>query len=304
VNARRAGELPASAAAAVILPPGAPSHGKPALRTKLPQLAFARVLAIFHPPTKAPSGIHPTAVVDPSARVDPSASVGPLVVIEEGAAIGARTEVRAFALIAEGVRVGEDCVIGSHVVLRARARVGSRVILHDGVVVGADGFGYTPSERGLPEKIPQVGTVVIEDDVEIGALSTVDRATTGVTRIGRGVKIDNLVMIAHNCDVGDYSIIASQSGLSGSTKLGRGVLMGGQSGAAGHQSIGDGARVASRGAVAGDVAPGETVAGAPAFPIARWRRAVIALERLPELLHRVRRLERAAGLERKDDGGT
>ncbi len=304
VNARRAAELSASAAAAAILPPGAPSHGKPALRTMLPHLAFARALTILHPPAKPAPGIHPTALIDPSALVDPSASVAPYVVVEAGVVIGARTQVRAFALVAEGVRVGEDCVIGSHVVLRARALVGSRVILHDGVVVGADGFGYTPGEGGLPEKIPQVGTVVIEDDVEIGALSTVDRATTGATRIGRGVKIDNLVMVAHNCDVGDYSIIASQSGLSGSTKLGRGVLMGGQSGAAGHQSIGDGARIASRGAVAGDVAPGVTVAGAPAFPIARWRRAMIALERLPELIHRVRRLERAAGLPRKDDSET
>ena len=301
VDARRAAELVRSKAAAAILPPGVPAAGKPALRTKLPHLAFARALRAFNPAVSPAPGIHPTASVAPGARVDPSACVGPYAVLEADARVGARTEVRAFALIASGVSVGEDCVIGSHAVLRARARVGDRVILHDGVVVGADGFGYTPDGRGGVEKIPQVGSVEIEDDVEVGALSTIDRATTGVTRIRRGVKIDNLCTVAHNCDVGEGTIIAAQSGLSGSTKIGRGVLMGGQTATPGHQTIGDGARVAARGAPAGDVAPGETVAGTPAMPIATWRRAVVALERLPELFRRVRRLEKAAGVKEKDE---
>jgi UDP-3-O-[3-hydroxymyristoyl] glucosamine N-acyltransferase len=299
VNAKRAGALAESRASAVILPPGVPSHGRPALRTPLPQLAFARALRAFHPDRRPVPGIHPTAVVAPSARIDPSAYVGPYVVIEEDARIGARTEVRPFALVAAGVVVGEDCRIGSHVTVRA-ARLGNRVVLHDGVMVGSDGFGYTPDERGLAEKIPQVGAVEIGDDVEVGALSAIDRGTTGVTRISRGVKIDNLVMVAHNCEVGDFSIIAAQSGLSGSTRLGRGVMMGGQTGSPGHLTIGDGARVAARGAPHDDVPAGTTVGGAPAMPITVWRRAMIALERLPELLRRVRRLERAAGIEPED----
>ncbi len=296
VNARRAAALAESHAAAAILPPGAPSHGKPALRSPLPQLVFARALRALHPAPKVRPGIHPTALVAPTAEVDPSATLGPFVVVEDGARVGAGSHVRAYSLVGKGVVLGRDCVIGSHVVLQARARLGDRVILHDGVVIGADGFGYTPDERGLPEKIPQIGTVVIEDDVEIGALSTIDRATTGATRIGRGVKIDNLCMIAHNCEVGDHTIIAAQSGLSGSTKVGRGVLMGGQVGTPGHLTIGDGARLAASSAPHGDIPAGATVSGRPAIPIAQWRRAVFLFGRLPELARRIRRLERAVGL--------
>ncbi|OGP85734.1 MAG: UDP-3-O-(3-hydroxymyristoyl)glucosamine N-acyltransferase [Deltaproteobacteria bacterium RBG_13_65_10] len=299
-SAKRAAALAASPVAAVILAPGVSSAGKPALRTPLPQLAFARALRALQAAPGGAPGIHPTAVVASDARIDPSAGVGPFVVVEAGAAVGPGTQVRAFTLVGEGVVIGRDCVIGSHVVLQARARVGDRVILHDGVVIGTDGFGYTPDERGLPEKIPQVGTVVIEDDVEIGALSTIDRSTTGTTRIGRGVKIDNLCMVAHNCEVGDYTIIAAQSGLSGSTRVGRGVLMGGQVGIPGHLTIGDGARIAAGAAPHGDVPAGTTVAGRPAFAIAPWRRAVALFERLPELVRRIRRLERAAGIDRQD----
>ena len=300
VSAKKAAALAESRASAVILPPGAPSHGRPALRTPLPQLAFARALRAFHPEHPPAPGVHPAAAVAASARVDPSASVGPYAVIEEDARIGARTQVRPFALVAAGVVVGEDCRIGSHVVLRA-ARLGNRVALHDGVMIGSDGFGYTPDERGLVEKIPQVGTVEIGDDVEVGALSAIDRATTGITRIGRGVKIDNFVMIAHNCEVGDFSLIAGQTGLSGSTRLGRGVLLGGQVGSPGHITIGDGARLAASSAPSGNIPAGATVSGRPAWPIATWRRAMVALERLPDLFRRVRRLERAVGIGREDE---
>jgi UDP-3-O-[3-hydroxymyristoyl] glucosamine N-acyltransferase len=217
--------------------------------------------------------------------------VGPYAVIEEDARIGARTEVRPFALVAAGVVVGEDCRIGSHVVLRA-ARLGNRVILHDGVMIGSDGFGYTPDERGLAEKIPQVGTVGIGDDVEVGALSAIDRATTGVTRIGRGVKIDNFVMIAHNCEVGDFSLIAGQSGLSGSTRLGRGVLMGGQTGTPGHLTIGDGAIATAQSGIPGTVEPGTVVSGSPAIDNRGWRKSSAVFAKLPELQRRLRELER------------
>ena len=300
VSAKRAAALAGSSASAAILPPGAPAHGLPALRTSFPQLAFARALRAFFPAASPVPGTHPTAVIAPSARIDPSASIGPFTVIEEGAVIGPGTEVRAFALVGAGVILGEACRIGSHVALRA-ARLGDRVVLHDGVMIGSDGFGYTPDEQGRMEKIPQVGTVEIDDDVEVGALTAIDRATTGVTRIGRGVKIDNLVMIAHNCEVGDFSIIAAQSGLSGSTRVGRGVLMGGQTGSPGHIHIGDGARLAANAAPHADVPAGETVAGRPAIPIARWRRAVALFDRLPELARRLRRLERAAGIKPGDD---
>jgi UDP-3-O-[3-hydroxymyristoyl] glucosamine N-acyltransferase len=300
VDARRAKGLGECGASAAILPPGLPSHGKPTIRTQLPQLAFARALGAFHPPTRPSPGIHPQAVVDPNARIDPSAHIGPYSVVEGSAQIGARTQIGPFSFVGEGVRIGDDCVIRSHVSLQAQARLGNRVILHSGVVIGADGFGYTADEEGITQKIPQVGTVVIEDDVEIGALTAIDRSTLGATRIGKGVKIDNQCQVAHNCDIGDYSIITAQCGLAGGTRLGRGVIMGGASGSTGNNFIGDGARLASLAGVVGDVPAGEAVAGQPAIPLAAHKRAIIGLRRLPELLKRVRELERAVNPRGKD----
>jgi UDP-3-O-[3-hydroxymyristoyl] glucosamine N-acyltransferase len=181
------------------------------------------------------------------------------------------------------------------VVVREQVQIGDRVVLHPGVVIGADGFGFAPSPDGAV-KIPQIGTVVIEDDVEIGANTTVDRATLGATIIRRGAKLDNLVMIAHNCEVGAHSFLAAQVGIAGSTKLGRGVQMGGQAGAAGHLTIGDGTQVAAQSGVPSSVPAGRVVGGYPATEATIWRRTSAALLRLPELLRRVRRLERRLGI--------
>jgi UDP-3-O-[3-hydroxymyristoyl] glucosamine N-acyltransferase len=197
------------------------------------------------------------------------------------------------------VEVGADCVIHAGVVLREGTRVGDRVVLEPGVVVGGDGFGYAPDGRGGLVKVPHVGRVVIEDDVEIGANSTVDRATLAETRIRRGARIDNLVQIAHNCDIGENAVVVAQSGLSGSTVVGRGAIVMAQAGSAGHLKIGDGAFVGARAGLHKDVADGGRVWGAPQMEERTWHRAMAALSRLPDVLRRLRAVERALGLREK-----
>ncbi len=308
VDRKRASEVEKSAASAVILPPGVNAHGKPTLRTKHPQLAFARALQAFHPVLPPQPGVHALASIDPTAHVDPTARIGPYVIIEKNARIGARSAIDAFTFVGQDVSVGDDCRIAEHVGLRARATIGNRVIIHGGASIGSDGFGFTPDEKGGVEKVPQVGTVVIEDDVEIGALTAIDRATVGATRIRKSAKIDNLCQIAHNCDIGEYAILTGQCGLAGSVRIGKGVIMGGGAGVLDGGQIGDGARIASLAGVVGDVPAGEAYGGAPAMPLVTYRRAMIALRKLPDMLQRLRRLERAAGKgaalpEREDPPG-
>ncbi|MGH7858257.1 MAG: UDP-3-O-(3-hydroxymyristoyl)glucosamine N-acyltransferase, partial [Candidatus Binatia bacterium] len=202
----------------------------------------------------------------------------------------------AHVVIYQNVTIGDRFAAHARVVGREGVVIGNDVRLQAGAVVGADGFGYLPDESGRVRAIPQTGTVVLEDEVEIGANSTIDRATVGATRIRRGAKIDNLVMIAHGCDVGEYSFLAAQTGLAGSTKIGAGAQLGGQVGAAGHLTVGAGARVSAQSGIHNDVPAGATFGGYPATDIRTWRRAVAAWVRLPELLQRVRRLERHLGL--------
>lgn len=279
-------------AAAVILAPGHDAP-VPVLRADDPRAVFADVLGVFAPPLEAalPSGIHPSAHVDPDAELGDEVAIGPGSVVGPGVRIGSRTRLGAHVVLEADVTIGADCCLYHQVVVRERCRLGDRVTIHAGVVVGTDGFGYHPGVSGLV-KIPQIGIVVLEDDVEIGANACIDRATTGVTRIGAGTKIDNLVQIAHNVSVGRSSAISAQSGVSGSCDIGDGVTLGGQVGVGDHLSLGDGVRVAGQSGVTRDVAPGETVFGCPAVEFQRGYRLVAHYHRLPELFRRVVELER------------
>ncbi len=296
---RYAHYLETTRAAAIIVAPGAKATATPFLWAADPYLAFAKALALFHTRSEFTAGVHPSAVVAPSATVAADAAIGPFVVVGERTIIGPGARLAPHVVIAEDVVIGRGFTAYPFVSVRERTRIGDNVTLQSGVKIGGDGFGYTLDENGQIMKIPQTGCVCIEDDVEIGANTTIDRAAVGDTVIRRGAKIDNLVMIAHGCDVGPGAMLAAQVGLSGSTKVGRFVRMGGQVGSAGHLTIGDGAQVAAQSGVPNDVPAGSTVGGYPAVEIHQWRRISAALPRLPELLRRVRRLERA--LEARPD---
>ena len=304
-NPRYRKELGTTRASAVLLPPGelATRRDVAWVRVSSPHLAFARLLAAFHPGPRLAAGVHPRAEVHPSARVDPSATVMALAVVEDGAEVGARSVLWPGSYVGTGSRLGEDCVLQPGAVVRERCFLGARVLLQPGVVVGSDGFGFAFDPAGPAHvKVPQVGTVRIEDDVEVGAGSCIDRATTGETVIGRGTKIDNLVQIAHNVRVGPLSIVCAQVGISGSTEVGAGVVLAGQVGIVGHVQVGDGARIAAQSGVPHDVPAGATVSGYPAVDHALWLRQSAALKQLPELLREVRELRaRVAALESRKD---
>jgi UDP-3-O-[3-hydroxymyristoyl] glucosamine N-acyltransferase len=298
----------ASRAGAFLAPLDASGLPAPTLRARAPQRALIDLLLMFHPPVRPPAGIHPSAVVSPGARIDPSAAVGPLTVVESGAVIGRSAWLHALVYVGADVEIGDESEVYPQVVLREGVKLGRRVIVHAGAVIGADGFGYV-QDAGEHRKIPQVGTVLIEDDVEIGANTAVDRATVGATVIRRGTKIDNLVQIAHNVEVGERSIIVAQVGISGSTRLGQGVVLAGQVGVADHVTVGDGAMVGAQSGILFDVAPGEKLAGSPARPILQMKRIVVIEGQLPEMARKVRelerrleRLERGAGDDGANDG--
>jgi UDP-3-O-[3-hydroxymyristoyl] glucosamine N-acyltransferase len=298
-NPRYAPEASRSAATAVLVADGVDLPGACLIVVADPYLALARALEIFHPPERPEAGVRPGAHVPASCRIAPTACVQP------GAVLGERCEVDGGAVISAGVvlgndvRVGDDSVLHPRVTVYAGCRLGRRVVVHAGAVIGSDGFGFA-RDGDRHHKIPQVGNVVVEDDVEIGANATIDRATFGSTRIGRGTKIDNLVQIGHNVTVGENCILVAQTGISGSTRLGRGVIFAGQSGAAGHLSIGEGARVGAKSAVLQDLPPGAFVIGSPAIEAGRWRRAVAVFGRLPELRRRLLRLEGRSPDEKED----
>jgi len=306
-NPRYHDSLRTTRAAAVLIGPHEPVSRTDVawVRVPSPHLAFARILALFHPGPALESGVSPRAQVHPSARVDPSATVLSFVVVEAGAEVGARTVLWPGVYLGAGATVGSDCVVHPGVIIREGCRVGDRVVLQPGAVVGSDGFGFAFDPAGPAHvKVPQIGIVRIEDDVEVGAGSCIDRATTGETVIGRGTKIDNLVQIAHNVRVGPLSILCAQVGISGSTEIGSGVVMAGQVGVVGHLSIGDGAKIAAQSGVAHDVEPGGQVSGYPAVERGLWLRQSAALKQLPELLREIRSLRRrieALEAGKKDD---
>jgi UDP-3-O-[3-hydroxymyristoyl] glucosamine N-acyltransferase len=263
----------------------------PVLQVPAPRLALATLLRLFHPAALPAAGIHPTAIVAPGAAVHPTAWVGPFVVIDEGAVVGPGARLFPFVYVGAGAEVGEGSVLHAHAVLYGGARLRRRVVVHAGAVIGADGFGYA-FDGTAHQKIPQVGAVVIEDDVEIGANTTVDRATVGATVVGEGTKVDNLVQIGHNVEVGPHSVLAAQVGIAGSARLGHHTVLAGQVGVADHVSIADGVVVGAQAGVPGDLPEAGTYLGAPALPAPTTRRIVAAQRRLPELLRRVRDLER------------
>jgi len=304
-SASWAAALAESRVGAVILPHGMDAGGRPVIRSPHPGLDFARAAAWLEPERRPEPGIHPAAHVAPGAQVDPSASVGPHAVVGEACRIGARSAVHANVTLEHGVVIGDDCTLRAGVVVGEGSRLGDRVILQPGVVLGGDGFGYALDERGALEKSPQTGGVVLGDDVEVGANTTIDRGTLGDTRIGRGTKIDNLVQIGHNCVVGEDVLIVAQSGLSGSTVVGDGAVLMAQTGFANRARIGDGAFVAARAGVTREVPPGARVGGFPSMEFARYNRVVAALRRLPELFARLRTVERQLGIRgrRREDGG-
>jgi UDP-3-O-[3-hydroxymyristoyl] glucosamine N-acyltransferase len=290
-----------SRAGAVIAPPGFDAEGRSCLRASAPYVAFARAVDLFQPRPGPEPGVHPTAVVAPDAVLAAGVYVGPFAVIGRRVRIGARTRIHAHVTLYDGVHVGADCEIHSGAALREDVELGDRVSVQNGSVIGAEGFGFAYTAEGRRVRIPHRGSVVVGDEAQIGANTTIDASHAGHprrgdtrarTRIGRGVAIDNLVQVGHGCAVGDHSTLCADVALGGSTVLGRGVTLAGAVKSAGHLQVGDGAMAAGASALVGDVEAGARVAGIPHMDLRLWRRAMVALRSLPELLGRVRRLER------------
>ena len=284
-----------SAASAIIVTGSLASTEKVLIRVANVRVAFAKALALFFPETKLPPGIHPSAVVAPSSQVDPTAYIGPNCVV------GERVRISAGAVLHAGDFVGDDCQLGvgavlfPNVTLYPRTELGQRVRIHSGTVIGADGFGYV-LDAGAHRKVPQIGNVILGDDVEIGANVTIDRGALKSTVIGRGTKIDNLVQIGHNVQIGEHCLVISQVGVAGSCELGDYVILAGQAGISGHLKIGSQAIVSAQSGVMNNIPAGEKWLGSPAQPDKQTKRQMLAIQRLPELLRRVMKIEKKLGL--------
>ncbi|MFP4281476.1 MAG: UDP-3-O-(3-hydroxymyristoyl)glucosamine N-acyltransferase [Opitutales bacterium] len=296
-NRKYARQVESTHAAVVLVPTafaGQPADGQAFGRVDNPSLALAEVCRwIERQLTPRPAaGVHPSAVVDPTAEVDPSATIGPLCVVEAGARVGPRAVLHAQVFVGHEAQIGADSWLYAQVAVHRLCRVGERCMLHSGVVIGGDGFGFEPTPQGHA-KVPQIGTVEIGDDVEIGANSTVDRGRFSPTRVGRGTKIDNLVQLAHNVEVGEDCFICSQVGISGSTKVGDYVVLGGQVGTVGHIHIGDRVQVGGQAGIAKNLAPGTFYTGTPAREFQLQRRIEAHAARLPEVFARLKAVEQA-----------
>ena len=291
-NPKYADALKRTLASAVIAAPAVSGIPCAVLRTPEPYVTFARALGLFANTSRPPAGIHRLALVEPGAVVAADASIGPFAVVSDGARIGARTILYPHVSVARDAEIGADCVIHAHVSIRERVRLGDRVVLQDGVVIGADGYGFARRRDGTHEKIPQVGGVVIEDDVEIGANTTVDRPAVGETRIGAGSKIDNLVQIAHGVQVGRNVLLAAQVGVAGSSVIEDQVTLAGQVGVAGHLTIGKGTIATAQTGIPNSVDPGSFISGYPAIPNRDWLKSSAVFRKLPELRRLLADLER------------
>jgi len=278
-------------ASAVLLKDDAPKAPCAMLRTPDPYLAFARAVGLFAPASRPAPGVHTLAAVAVDARIGQNVSIGAFVAIGEDVAIGDNTVIFPNVTVGAGTQIGTDCVIHSNVALRERVTIGNRVILQNGVVIGSDGYGFVRRGDGTHEKIPQVATVVIEDDVELGANTTVDRPAVGETRIRSGTKIDNLVQIGHGVTVGRNVLMAAQVGIAGSTDIEDDVVFGGQVGVGGHLTIGRGSIAVGQSGVTNSLDAGQMVAGYPAIDSREWRKASVIFKRLPELKRRIEELE-------------
>lgn len=278
-----------SKAAALIAPREVRTARKPLIVTEDPKLAFSKVLELFAPGPSIPIGVHPTAVLGKGVHLGEDVAIGPYVVIEDGVRVGDRVVLYPFVFIGREADVGADTLIYPHVFIGERVTIGQRCIIHAGAAVGADGFGYLHGEEGH-RKIPQIGTVVIEDDVEIGANSTVDRATISATRIGSGTKIDDQVHIAHNCVIGRNCVLCGQVGIAGSTTIGDNVILGGQAGVSDHCRVASNITIAAQAGVFGDLTEPGVYSGYPARPHGQQLRIMAMVQKLPELVERVKEL--------------
>jgi len=288
-NPKYAAAARSTRASAVIVAEDFPAIPAAMLRAKDPYLSFARALELFHQPVRYAPGMHPTAVLHPTAKVGAHAHIGPYVVIDEHVEIGEHAVLLAHVVIYRGVKIGSHFFAHAHAVVRENCRLGDQVLLQNGVVVGADGFGFAKTAEGRWHKIPQPAPVVIGDDVEIQANSCIDRASVGETRIGRGVKIDNLVQVGHGSSVGEDALLCSQVGLGGSTEIGGRAILTGQVGVVGHCKVGEAAIVTPQSGVANDVAAGALVSGAPAVDHKLWLKYSAILPRLPEMARALRK---------------
>lgn len=290
-NSKYASLMQATKASAIITSREPIETKKPLIKTENPSIAFTTVVGLIAPGTlKHPAGIHPTAVISPKAQLAKGVAVGAFTVVEDGATIGEGTVIYSGCYIGQEVKIGRDCLIYPHVSIRDRVELRNQIIVHSGAVIGSDGFGFA-MVCGVQKKIPQIGTVLVEDDVEIGANVTIDRARFDKTVIGKGTKIDNLVQIAHNVITGENCIIIAQAGISGSTVLGEGVILAGQAGIVGHIHIGDKAIVAAQAGVTKSIPPKIKVSGYPAKPHNEAKRVNACLQRLPDMHKKIKELE-------------
>jgi UDP-3-O-[3-hydroxymyristoyl] glucosamine N-acyltransferase len=292
-NPRYTPKVKTTAASAIYLSEDAPiERDIPILRAKNPYLAYTRALRLFHPEPEFAAFVHESAQIDASAEVADNVWIGAGVVVGPGSKIAAGVRLHPNVTVYENVSIGKDSVIHSGTVIRERSQIGERVIIHNNVVVGCDGFGYAKDEQKAWLKIPQTGRVIIEDDVEIGAGTTIDRASVGESRIGRGTKLDNLVQIGHSCTIGEDTLLCAQVGLAGSSHIGSRVILAGQAGVAGHLTIGDDVVLTAKSATSHDVPAGKVISGIPAFDNRDWLRSTAAFRRLGDMQRKLRDLER------------
>ena len=297
-SVRFAEYIATTGASALVLPPNEDLQAKAQARSiawvsvKNPRLAFARAIALFYQPFQQPPGIHPSAVVDPTAEIGEAVAIGPNAVIQPNVKIGDRACIHPNVVIYPGATIGPDTILHAGCVIHERTQIGANCVIHSGAAIGSEGFGFVPTAEGW-EKMHQSGITVLEDGVEIGCNSAVDRPAVGETRIGRNTKLDNMVHIAHGCNVGEAVVMAAQVGIAGGVTIGKRVILAGQVGVANEANVGDGVIASAKAGIHHDIEPGETVSGMPAIPHMVYLRAAIVFKRLPEMAKAIKSLQKA-----------